>query len=164
MNRLILILFICSAKFATAQALSPVVVGSKGGYDKTEGMSLEWTLGELEVNTLSNTSGIQTEGFHQSTLKVIKIESQAGSPSLNITVSPNPVRSILTVKIQSDADSKLALKLVDVNGKILYTSIANSLSDSKEVDFTNYKSGTYLLNIYNETGSIYQSYKISKIQ
>ena len=164
MNKFILILLICSTKFAVGQTLSPVVTGSKGGYDKTDALSLEWTLGELEVNTLSYQGGIQTEGFHQSTLKVVKVENKAASPSLNITVSPNPVRSILNVKIQSDVDSKLSLKLVDVNGKVFYSTMANSLNDSKELDLTNYKSGSYLLNIYNESGSIYQTYKISKIQ
>ena len=151
---------------AAAQTLSPTVIGSKGGYDKTEDISLEWTLGEMGVNTLSYPDGIQTEGFHQSTLlKVVRInESMAMSPSLNITISPNPVYSILNVKIQSDVDSKLVLKLLDVNGKILYSSMANSLNDSKELDLTNLTSGAYLLNIYNGAGSICQTYKISKTQ
>jgi len=160
---LVLILFLYSARFAAAQTLSPTVIGSKGGCDKTENISLEWTLGELEVNTLSYPDGIQTEGFHQSTLKVIKIESQS-SPILNITVSPNPVRSLLNVKIQSDVDSKLELKLLDVNGKVVYSCTARSLNDTKELDLTNLISGSYLLNIYNGSGSVYQAYKISKIQ
>ena len=151
---------------AAAQTLSPTVIGSKGGHDKTEAISLEWTLGELEVNTLSYPGGIQTEGFHQSTLlKVVRIdESKATSSSLNISVSPNPVYSMLNVKIQSDVDSKLTLKLLDVNGKIIYSSMASSLNDSKELDLTNLTSGVYLLNIYNASGSVFQTYKISKIQ
>jgi len=157
-------LFSCLILPAAAQTLSPTVMGSKGGNDKTETLSLEWTLGELQVNTLSYTNGIQTEGFHQSALKVVKVESKTSSPSLNITVSPNPVRSILNVKIQSDVDSKLSLKLLDANGKVIYSSVANSLKDSKELDLSNLTSGSYLLNISNGSGSIYQTYKIAKIQ
>jgi len=164
MNKLIIIIFICLTKLAAAQTLSPTVIGSKGGYDKTDDVSLEWTLGEVEVNTFSYSSGIQTDGFHQPVLKVVRIESQIVSPVLNVTISPNPVRSILNVKIQSDVDSKLVLKVLDINGKLCYSTMANSLNDSKELDLANLKSGSYLLNIYNGSGSICQTYKISKIQ
>ena len=56
---------------ATAQQLSPSVIASAGGSFQSTEFSLDYTLGETFITTLSNGQNILTQGFHQPQAGVI---------------------------------------------------------------------------------------------
>lgn len=56
---------------STAQQLSPSVIASSGGSFQSAAFSLDYTLGETFVTTLSNGQNILTQGFHQPQVGVI---------------------------------------------------------------------------------------------
>lgn len=159
---LILLSAISFTTIAWAQNVDQHVIGSAGGIDKTDKYTLEWTAGESAVLTVSHPNGINTEGFHQSSLKVLQVQIENKSSDLNINVYPNPVYSILNVKISSQENTEVLLSLMDMNGKKIAVTKANSENDFKELDMTNLVAGPYLLHIYNSSGSIIKTYKISK--
>ena len=50
---------------ALGQSLSPWVLGTSGGFHTNQGNSLSWTVGEVEVATLNNSTSFLTQGFQQ---------------------------------------------------------------------------------------------------
>ena len=148
--------------FAWSQNVDQHVLGSAGGVDQNDKYILEWTAGEAAVQTVTHTTGINTEGFHQSTIKVLSVQSLNTNSNLNISVYPNPVSSTLNVQIKSDENSELLLSLTDINGKKIAVTKANSVNDLKELDMTNLVAGIYLLHVSNSSDTIMKTFKISK--
>lgn len=66
---------VCS--MAGAQSISPTVIGSAGGSGSTGGVSIDWTVGETAITTLSNGGNILTQGFHQG--DPVKIKANIGA-------------------------------------------------------------------------------------
>jgi len=60
-----LLLAMSAFNFTLAQQLSPSVISSAGASFQTQSFSLDYTLGETFVTTLSNGQNILTQGFHQ---------------------------------------------------------------------------------------------------
>jgi hypothetical protein len=147
-----------------AQSLSPTVIASAGGSDRTSLVRLDWTLGELAVETASISHGMYTQGFHQ---PILIIESQTSpfpflSSDYTVNVFPNPVTSILNITLNSKKDNKVVLRLTDFKGRTIYTNTAYSKGSSVRVNLNGYSSGVYLLFITTSSGAIISTYKIVK--
>ena len=153
------------ASLCKAQSLSPNVISSTGGIDKTNSISLEWTMGESAVQTTSAEGKIYTEGFHQPELRVIDIvaQNESLSASYTINIAPNPVKSLLTVNIKSPDEVNLFLTLTDLNGKSIASTEGFFKNDSRDVDMSAFASGIYLLHITNSKGDLIKTFKISKL-
>ena len=63
--------FLCTITSVTAQSNNPSILSSAGGSDKTSTISLDWTIGEYAVETVSLADRMYTQGFHQPYLIVI---------------------------------------------------------------------------------------------
>lgn len=149
------------------QALSPSVFSSAGGVDKTPTLSLEWTLGELAVQSFDTKNGLQTEGFHQPMLKV-EADRPAKKNELaalyDIQIKPNPVQSFLHVNISSDQTSDIQLKLMDLNGKTLLSQSLTFPFDFSALEMGAYPAGLYLLQFQQKDGYPIKTFKVSKIK
>lgn len=150
-----------------AQVLNPSVFASAGGLDKTPTLSLEWTLGELAVQTLETKNGLYTEGFHQPMLKVEPerlVKENELAALYDIQIKPNPVQSFLHVNISSDQTSEIQLKLMDLNGKTLLRQSLTFPFDFSELEMGAYPAGLYLLQFQQKDGYPIKTFKVSKIQ
>ena len=175
-NTLLLLLGICISGFARSQQLSPSVIASDGGINKAAGISLEWTLGEPTIESLSTTDRLYTQGFHQPLLQVkvnaVPVAKVTPGPiaeailtaSYKITVAPNPVQSILLVNIASLKTEKLNLSLVDIVGRQIMVQAFNGKSNTIQVDMSRLQSGSYLLELRNVGGQLIKSFEIIKAQ
>jgi hypothetical protein len=163
-NILLLAFIICISLFGFGQnqALSPSVISVAGREDKTSSISVEWSIGEPAIHLQEANEHIYSEGFHQPTIFIELIQKAPDASNFQITVAPNPVASILNVRIRSSVDSRVLLQLTDVAGKQISSETANSLSDSKDFDLSQLGSGLYLLNVISESGPIIQTFKVSK--
>jgi hypothetical protein len=150
--------------FGYSQSLSPSVIPSAGESNSVNGTRLDWTLGELAVESVSTLEGLYTEGFHQPLL-IVKSKSLANVNlpfGYNVTVFPNPVTSIFNVNIQSLNDSKVFLRLSDLNGRTVYNTTTNSKGSSIKINIASLAAGVYLLSITNSSGFTISTYKIIK--
>ena len=106
MKRIFLVLLSFSLSYAgIAQSLSPSVISSQGEVSEGNSVSLEWTLGEVAIQTIRSPGNVFTEGFHQPLLEVSEVVEEQVKELLvlegyDITVAPNPVRSLLELKIK----------------------------------------------------------------
>lgn len=65
MKHFLNILLIMSSSVLVAQSISPQVIGSTGGSGTASGITVDWTVGEVAVTTISNGSNTISQGFHQ---------------------------------------------------------------------------------------------------
>ena len=70
MKKLLLIL-LCLPMIGFGQILSPSVVSSSGASYSNGGVIMDFTLGEIVIETFSNNANILTQGFHQGIIKIV---------------------------------------------------------------------------------------------
>ena len=69
MKKLLLIL-LCLPLISFGQITSPSVISSSGNSYNNGGVNMDYTLGEIVVETQTNSTTILTQGFHQGVIKV----------------------------------------------------------------------------------------------
>ncbi len=83
---------------------------------------------------------------------------------MEITVTPNPVQSILHIRITSNDPSEVMLQLSDLSGKTLLSSVIDPVMNTADLDLSFYASGLYLLQFIDHEGHLIQTYKVTKVQ
>lgn len=151
---------------AAAQQNFRSVISAAGGADKSDNIELEWTLGEVATETLTDINSLYTQGFHQPVLSAEKIKSkpQLISALKNISIFPNPASGIINIQFGFTSDEKLFVILYDLYGQELLRKENPAGSTLLQLNLSKYAHGTYLLKIQNSTGSDFSNYKIIKGQ
>ena len=153
------IFFLIISTFGFSQNLSLSVIPAQGGFDKTENISLEWTLGESIIETVSKDQIILTQGFHQSFIQ--RILNVYETP-FNILIYPNPAYSQFNVHLDIAIEEQLFLRLFDIHGRGLKEASVYAGVRDVIIDVSNLSSGLYLLKISDLNGSVFESHKIIK--
>lgn len=83
------LLFLLLAAVVSAQSLSPSVIASAGGSYASNQFSLDYTLGETFITTLTASNNILTQGFHQPR-SVVEVEGCTSNSACNF----NPLATI----------------------------------------------------------------------
>ena len=145
----------------------PEVVSSYGGSATAGNMYLEWTLGEPRIESVKKPDYLFTQGFHQPFIHIIK---QAGTilvstDKLKIMVYPNPVNTVLKVKIETTDLRPLVLELVDVYSRLLQRKNITAGLKYNQVDFnmSGYIGGSYYLMVRDTKGNIINTFKLVKV-
>lgn len=155
----------CIAAFAKAQTISPSILASAGGSDKTSTISLDWTMGEYAVETIFSADNMYTQGFNQPYLIITSSGSVAANDGVyKISIAPNPVLSVLNFSIASLHNIQVFVSVADIAGRIFIQKIARSSFGNMQIDFKGLPAGTYNL-IVREAGSlqIIKTYQVIKI-
>ncbi|MEL6698377.1 MAG: T9SS type A sorting domain-containing protein [Bacteroidota bacterium] len=129
-----------------AQNLTPEVIASAGESFNNGSLSLEWTLGELATESLSNGGVIiLTQGFHQPTDQVTSIEDPISQLD-DVRVFPNPTSESLFV--ERTKMGNLDLVLWDMKGTVIMQT--RMLTTSQSLDLSHLPSGVYVLRMSDE--------------
>lgn len=156
-------LFLCTIT-CFSQNISSSVLSSQGGSQIVNSMVIDWTLGEIFIETLSFNEKKLTQGFHQPIVSLANKSILADNPffDIDIVVSPNPTTNIITAHVLSKDISIFKYILYDMTGKLL--KIKNSLSDSSDVsiDVFDIPTGIYMLHVSEINGPTFKSFKIIK--
>jgi hypothetical protein len=134
------------------------IITTSGSYEKSSTTSISWTLGELVTSSYINDSISFCQGFQQPDLS-ITIVDQIPEIDYNISIAPNPVSEFITLNIDEAINTKIEYNIIDISGNILYKN--NVISNKTEIQFTSFKSGTYLLKIV-KSNIIVKTFKIVK--
>jgi Tol biopolymer transport system component len=112
---------------------------------------MDYTLGEIVVETHTNGSTILTQGFHQ---EVLEITTKIVNIDIKTKVYPNPTTSILIVELEKNVNADIMV--YDINGKLVIKDRLNN-EQKKQLDFSFLKQGNYLLHInIADKQSVYQ--------
>lgn len=156
--------FLLTFFLTKGQSISPTVIASGGGSDVSNNIRLDWTLGELATETITTQTNMYTQGFQQPFLQVINIPERVDSSlGYQVSVYPNPVSSILHVYLHGMTDTKVYLRLTDINGRTVYLKSVHSGGSSIGIDMTNLAAEVYILFINTPSGQAIKAYKIIKI-
>ena len=164
-NILLFMLALCISIHASSQRLSQTVIATEGGSSTTGRITLEWTLGELAVESLTSGNRLYTQGFHQPISVKILYRQPAPllqEPDFEIIVAPNPVQSLLMINSVSTRSQSFRFTLTDITGKKLWSRSNVAASSSSRIDMKGIISGLYILNVHAASGQLLRTYKIIK--
>jgi len=148
----------------------PEVVSNSGGSAIAGNMYFEWTLGEPRIELVSKPGILFTQGFHQPLVYTIPVKQVdtvvlVASDKIRIMVYPNPVSTILKVKIEVPDTRPLLVELVDLNARLLQRKNIAAGENKHFVEFamTGYIAGSYYLMVRDTNGTIINTIKLVKV-
>ena len=140
-KRLFILLFSfwCIGAFSQSQEL---VSASGASFQNSSGY-ISYSIGELITTTLTSSSAILTQGFHQTRLRWgVPVVSQ---PEIQMSVFPNPVKDLLFLQIEEPQGFDYLL--YDVRGGLLEQ--GQVLDERTEIDFSSRAPAIYILRVTN---------------
>lgn len=132
------------------------VIATQGSSYSNSSGSIDFTIGEVIIQTLTTTSNVLTQGFHQTNLTVLGIDDF--DQTFQVKVFPNPTNEILNIDI-SNFDG-LSYDIYDISGRQLYTKKLIAKTTSFAVDHL--ANGMYLLVLKGENNQKLKTYRILK--
>ncbi len=155
---LILVTVIFLSTWANAQSISPFVIAPAGGEGSGNNMNIQWTLGEMMIETFEANDLILTQGFHQPHLIVTSVEELPGY-EISIDAFPNPTSDLVNIRINDESFAGLQYKLFDSNGRLVDT---NTLENSiTKINLSDKQPGVFFLIVSKERKEI-KTFKIVK--
>ena len=142
----IIFALLCIPFFLEGQSLEQQVVATQGNFERSDDMTVSWTIGETFSTTAPFTNGVLTQGFQQVEITVTEIQSE-GTESIEAVVYPNPTSSWITVEIK-DQLADYTVEIIDMSGRVLQSSLHNNLKS--QFNLADYSSGQYLVRITHE--------------
>ena len=146
-----LLLLLCLPFIGFGQITSPSVISSSGNSYNNGGVNMDYTLGEIVVETQTNSTTILTQGFHQG---VLNVNTSVVNIDIKTKVYPNPTTNFIIIELEKNVNAELLV--YDINGKLV---IKDKLNDErqKQLDFSFLKQGNYILYInISDKQSVYQ--------
>lgn len=141
-------LFLLFSMTGYGQIFELEVVSSTGGSGTIPGYSLDWTVGEVEIEMYTSASNTLTQGFHQPAYCVGQVSIREWD-LLNLNAYPNPVSNELYLEI-SDYNEEVEIQISNLLGQVLRTK--SSLGNAPlKIDMTELAAGKYILSILSET-------------
>ncbi len=136
-------------------ALAQEVISSQGDSYSNASAAIDFTIGEVVINTGTSGSTILTQGFHQTNWNFVGLEDHF--PGYEVSLYPNPLSDLLNIKIQNFKD--VSYSLIDIQGKIVLQDNLNSELTSIGVDHL--APGSYSLVLSNQENKL-KTYRIIK--
>ncbi len=141
--------------FATISVSAQEVVSTQGeSYSNTSG-SIDFTVGEVIINTGTDGNYDITQGFHQTNWNFSGIEDNA--PSFKVGIFPNPTEDVLIIR--TSTFDNVTYTLYDANGKIVLQD--KLLSSQTPIQVSHLASGSYSLTLNNENQNL-KKFKLIK--
>jgi hypothetical protein len=166
-NKLFLIWIVaCISIDANSQKLDRSVVSAAGGSSLTPKYTLDWTMGEFAIETVSSNGKMYTQGFHQP-IQVITTTAPVARSGIvyNISMAPNPVLTTLNFSISSPNTNSpgVFVTISDAHGIIFKQYKVSSANGSLQIDMSGLPAGTYTLTVRDGVAAhIIKTYQIVK--
>jgi hypothetical protein len=160
MKTIFLTVFLLAVIAAGAQEISNQVVANSGGEYSNSNISMSWTIGETITETFSADGIVLTQGFHQSTYTVTRIDELL-SESFKVDVFPNPVTDYLNVNFTGDV-VEANLSLFDINGRLILETKVDKYNST--INMSDLPDASYVLNLVSSNGKEKVNFKIIKNQ
>jgi hypothetical protein len=141
----------------TVSVSAQEVVSTQGdSYSNTSG-SIDFTIGEVVINTgTDGTNGI-TQGFHQTNWNFLGVEDFA--PDYEAIIFPNPTEDVLNIR--TSTFENVTYTLYDAQGKTCYAGLLSA--EQTPIQVSQLAPGAYSLTLNNETQNL-KTFKLVKIQ
>ena len=147
--------FVLFSLFATISVSAQEVVSTQGDSYSNAGGNIDFTIGEVIINTGTNGINDLTQGFHQTNWNFVGLEDHA--PSYEATVFPNPTSEVLNIR--TSTFENVTYTLYDAQGKLV---LQDKLSaEQTAIQVSQFAPGAYTLLLNNETQNL-KTFKLVK--
>lgn len=158
LNTLVIGLMVCLS--AQAQSLQPGLLSASGGSGTAGTGSLQWSVGELVVQTFSGGGQQLTQGFHQNGMALTPV-FEVGQWSVSIDVFPNPSTEQITIQRKGKDLPEQRFALFNLLGQ---SQLSGWLRDELTTIYLNtLPAQIYFLQIFGDAGQQLAVFKIQKI-
>jgi hypothetical protein len=152
MKRHTLVLF---SFLATGSVLAQEVVSTQGDSYSNASGSIDFTLGEVIIDTGTDGSNDITQGFHQTNWNFVGVEDFA--PNYEAIIFPNPTSEVLNIRTSSFEN--VTYTLYDAQGKLVMQDILSA--EQTPIQVSQLAPGSYSLTLNNETQNL-KTFKLVK--
>ena len=156
-----LLVLLCCLVDSQAQH-DPAVMANASGESKSQNIILQWTLGEMAIQTIHTQDRLYTEGFHQPTI-IAKPIYPLSKAKLEVAISPNPTSSSIQITFYSLPLADIHMELIDIKGSSLIRLTHKAGNLSAEMDLQHLNSGMYFLKMRTTDHQFSTTSKIIKL-
>ena len=131
------------------------VVATQGNSYTNGDVSMDFTIGEVIINTGTDGTNDITQGFHQTNWNFVGLEDH--SPSYEATIFPNPTSEVLNIRTSTFAN--VTYTLYDAQGKLVMQNILSA--EQTPIQVSQLAPGSYSLTLHNQTQNL-KTFKLIK--
>ena len=141
----------------TFTIIAQEVIATQGDSYSNGNGSIDFTLGEVLINTGTDGTNDITQGFHQTNWYFLELDDHA--PELEVMIYPNPTSEVINIRTSEFEGASFAL--YDANGKIVLYDLL--VAEFTEIQVGTLLPGKYLLTINKDEQKL-KTFKLVKIQ
>ena len=149
-------LFLFSLLSTIAVSAQEVLSTQGDSYSNTSA-NINFTIGEVVINTGTDGTVDLTQGFHQTNWDFVGMEDH--SPSFNASVFPNPTSEVLNIRTSSFENVRYTL--YNAQGKLLIQDILSA--EQTPIQVGQLAPGSYSIILNNQTQNL-KTFKLIKTQ
>jgi hypothetical protein len=132
--------------FSAATVSAQEVVSTQGDSYSNSNAGIDFTIGEVIINTGTDGSHDLTQGFHQTNWNFLGVEDFA--PDYEASIFPNPTSDVLNIKTSSFEN--VTYTLYDAQGKLVLQNIL--AAEVTPIQVSHLAPGSYSLQLTFEEG------------
>ena len=137
-------IFLFATFLAAFSATAQEVISSQGETYSNAAGSIDFTIGEVIINTGTNGTNDLTQGFHQTNWKFLGVEDFA--PNFQAIIFPNPTQDVLNIK--TSVFENVTYTLYDAQGKLVLQNILSA--EQTPIQVSQLAPGAYSLELIFE--------------
>jgi hypothetical protein len=153
MKRQTLVLF---SLFATLTVSAQEVVSTQGDSYSNGSANIDFTIGEVVINTGTDGTNDLTQGFHQTNWNFLGVEDFA--PNYEAIIFPNPTEDVLNIR--TSTFENVTYTLYDAQGKLVLQDILSA--EQTPIQVSQLAPGSYSLTLNNQTQNL-KTFKLIKL-
>lgn len=123
------------------------VLSSQGESYSNASANMDFTIGEVIINTGTDGTNVITQGFHQTNWNFAGLEDHA--PDYEATIFPNPTEDVLTIR--TSTFDNVMYTLYDAQGKLVMQNILSA--EQTPIQVSQLAPGAYSLELIFEEGN-----------
>jgi hypothetical protein len=131
------------------------VIATQGESYSNANASIDFTIGEVVINTGTDGAYDLTQGFHQTNWNFLGVEDFA--PNYEAIIYPNPTEDVLNIR--TSAFENVTYTLYDAQGKLVMQDILSA--EQTPIQVSQLAPGSYSLTLNNETQNL-KTFKLVK--
>ena len=143
--------------FLSAVLFGQEVVSTQGDSYSNASGNIDFTIGELIIDTGTDGTNDLTQGFHQTNWNFLGVEDFA--PNYEATIFPNPTEDVLNIR--TSTFENVTYTLYDAQGKLVMQNILSA--EQTPIQVSQLAPGAYSLTLNNQTQNL-KTFKLIKQQ
>tara|TARA_B110000908_G_C9918707_1_gene298673 strand:- start:118 stop:582 length:465 start_codon:yes stop_codon:yes gene_type:complete len=147
--------FVLFSLFTTISVSAQEVVSTQGDTYSNASGNIDFTIGEVIVNTGTGGTNDLTQGFHQTNWNFVGLEDH--SPSYEATIYPNPTSEVLNIRTSTFVN--VTYTLYDAQGKLVMQDML--FAEQTPIQVSQLAPGSYSLTLNNAIQNL-KTFKLVK--